>query len=179
VTSEQIAEFRDHALVITNPNTVQLANIVCRLQLPEAVVGAGHEAPVGVVVRFHPDRPQFFASGSGGGSVTRFGSPLATGVWRLEADRLPAHGVLRVSFRTGITGVAEKYSSRNVGSLGAIGLPGAINFYLSGSFQSEVKGTWITRRFLSPIEATNRSLRVVETVEDVGDRVVATQMFFS
>jgi hypothetical protein len=101
ITGEMVQQYRDHEIQIGASSRHELSQLRIRIQFLEGVLNVSvREKPVSVGVDIRPERMEWIASDSGGGSVTRIGSQGPTSCFIVEQERVIPGRSLRFIVRT-------------------------------------------------------------------------------
>src|SRR5262249_24537874 len=145
IRGEDIDQFREHRLSIHNAGTREMRYWEARLQFPEPLIKCRVvNSPIGSSVRCVPDRMEFIASGSAGGSISVQGRSRPPLDVKMAIDILPSRGSLVLHL------VSQHRPDTPAEPREAFG-PDALIHYLSGQWQVTVCGQSITRQFLVPL----------------------------
>lgn len=113
VTGEMVQQCRDHEVQINASSRHELTQFRMRVQFPEKIVGVSvREKPVGVEVAVRPEKTEWIANASGGGSVT-VSAPLApSNCVTVEQERVipdrPFRFILRTIRSEKLTSIFER-----------------------------------------------------------------------
>jgi hypothetical protein len=171
-------DFREHTLTIKNVSATQLTTIVARVQFPEPIFEWGvRDAPVGVHVRWGPNRPQMIA----GGSVTRQREPLPTHLFLLEIDRLPPGRHVQLALLTSLKSWRDHGGGFEGPLWEGFNDPPVTAFYVDGTFQYEYQNAILTSTLFSPIscDKETRHASLIEVRNDYGEWKRNEGSFFS
>ncbi|MDB6008022.1 MAG: hypothetical protein JWL65_272 [Gammaproteobacteria bacterium] len=115
ITGEMVQQYRDHEIQISASSRHELTQFRMRVQFPEKVMGFSvRERPVGIEVAVRPERMEWVANASGGGSVTAAGPLAPTNCFTVEQERVipnrPFRFVLRTILSEKLTSILESSS---------------------------------------------------------------------
>lgn len=169
ITSKDSDELRMYKLEIENVSKIPVSHLQLRIQFPEPIIKLKSNASAEMQFTTTQiwDEPLIRVTG-GMPAVKKFGDQ-STGLWRIDAGRLPGETSLKVEFITSIGEGAEMY-------YGATGGPykegmqireGGANppyiWFLSGSFQFDKGPRNETKNFIVPL-IYDRRVRQIEAL---------------
>ena len=177
VTGDEQRPIRDHTLIVTNRHTGVMLQFQARLQFPEGIVASEYaEVPAGVDIDFRPERAQFEAHISGGGSIEQIGGPGPAPNALLGISNLLPGNTIEIHFRSVVLEGLSDFDSM----FEAAGLDMPASFYLEGAYQSQWKNRFLRCEFYMPLDldkVTRKAIsRPVETLLD--QRRMFSQGFF-
>ncbi len=170
---------REHVLVIQNQANRPFRQLVADLQFPELIKPGGRvDGPPGLVLAWKPQVFPLQVNATGGGTArgTGLAAPGFSTV-RLGLEALPPKAQLAIKFRSIVapTTCFDQFRMEDE-------VERAADFWLAGSLQFQVRGEWISRRFVSVIQYDRDSRTISsgpcqEDTDDVKLRIRCLMMF--
>lgn len=159
VTGEDCQKYREHSLVIQNPNRIELQNLQASVQLPERAAATRIDAPPGIACRFLPKPSSMQSVIKGKGSVT-VPPQQPSSLCQLGIDRLPAQTQIEVVFWTIPPRPTEEGPSPGLWD-GMFVDPEVISHFINGTFQFMVRNEYLTRTFFARLVGDTEKRTVI------------------
>jgi hypothetical protein len=173
ITGEDCARFREHLLVIINPNDQPITNLRMRVQFPEGIL---HDPTIisqppgsGVVCKPEPSRMAAIATGSG--RVVFGNRPIeASGNYLVDASSLPPKELIEIR----LTSVYQDQLARSEEEVAKNNSGETLLFYILGSFHYQWRDRSLKREFLVPLgyDPVARQVISLDPEEDTHERHV-------